>query len=304
MPFHVAIAGEKRGPYPSFQIIEMLRDGEVSPDVLGWETGMESWLKLRDIPAFAEVVETLENPPSEPDKEGGFMAAFRDDKDKGEDKSGGREESGDPDSGPVESRVAAADHGLEMPAEPVVPRGAQPFTRFWARMFDYLLVSAVAWQFCEIPPEFKTLTPMDLLNNDGSIISEAALLELAKIHYFALLVWHVLEGVLMHIWGATPGKAIFRLRVSLEPDGARLSLWQGLGRSFFVWAAGLGLGLFPFSFLGMAVGFIMLMVGGSTLWDRLLRTRVRQESPMTVSRILMAVGCFLLVMIVSSSKFS
>ncbi len=284
MQFYVAIEGEKRGPLSAYRIIDQLRAGELSADALGWEPGMEAWCKLRDIPAFAEVIEVLENPP-EPGSEGGKA-----------------EGPGDLIPNPRAAEPGAPTSRVADAAAGTTTEKGRPFIRFFARIFDYMLVSAVAWQFCDVPPIPETITPMDLLKNDGTVISEEALIALAKIHYAALLIWQFIEGLLMHTWGTTPGKAIFNVRMTAR-DGSPLPLVKGLGRSFLVWFAGFGLGLFPFNLIGMAIGLFMLLFTGATFWDRQLEVKVH-HGPMTPGRILMAIGGFFLLMIISSLKFS
>lgn len=282
MHFYIAIEGEKRGPYSAFRIIDQLRGGEVSPDVLGWEPGMDAWLKLREIPAFADSIEAMEKEPA-PEAD--------------EEKSA--------ETGP-KKKIVVSD-ATAPKTTPVVPEvistdQRRPFIRFWARMFDYMLVSAVAWQFCDVPPLPENITPLDILKNDGTIIPQAALIEMAKIHYAALLIWQFIEGALMHTFGTTPGKALFNIRITAA-DGSLLPLIKGLGRSFFVWVVGFGMGLFPFNIIGMGIGISMLLFTGSTLWDRQLDARVH-HGRMTPPRILMAVGGFFLLMMISSLKFS
>ena len=74
-----------------------------------------------------------------------------------------------------------------------------------------MLVSTVAWFFCDVPPLPKNISPLDILKNDGSVISQAAMMEMAGIQYLALLIWHLVEGILLHVWGTTPGKALTTL---------------------------------------------------------------------------------------------
>ena len=290
MPYHVVIEGEKRGPYPGFRVIELLRDGEVPPDALGWEPGMDAWVKLREIPAFEEAIERIENPPEEEPAEA-------------EDSAAGKEGAAPPLPHLREgNRVSAAGESVTPRSGAAMAARTRPFTRFWARSFDYIMVSAIAWQFCEVPEIPRDVSPLALLRNDGTLISEDAFLEMAKVHYAALILWQVIEGVLVSWWGTTPGKALLGITLG-SINGGRLSLTRGLGRSFLVWFAGFGLGLFPFNLLGMTVGIFMLLMTGATLWDRQLGVNV-EIRPLTPRRILVAIGAFLLVMILSSLKFS
>ncbi len=278
MQFYLAIDGEKRGPYAAYRIIDQLRAGELSPDTLAWEPGMESWKILREIPSFAEAIQQMVDAPERGEADETPVIP--------------------PDPrGPRPERMGGPSG--ETVGDGITPR---PFARFWARSFDYLLVSAVAWQFCEVPALPENLTPMDLLKNDGSFINQDAMIAMAKIHYAALLIWHLLEGVLLHFLGTTPGKWLLGVRVrTLEGDA--LPLNRSLGRPFLVWGVGFGLGLFPFYLVGLGAGLYLLLIRGTTLWDRWLGVRV-EHAPMTPTRILMVIGGFLLLMILSSLKFS
>lgn len=276
MQFYLAIDGEKRGPYAAYRVTDQLRAGELSPDTLAWEPGMESWKKLRELPAFSEAIQLIERSAE--------AAEALEDED-----------------------VPVVPPDPRSPAEKVAASSgagsvARPFTRFWARSFDYLLVSAVAWQFCEVPALPENLTPMDLLKNDGTLINQDAMIAMAKIHYAALIIWHLVEGILLHYWGTTPGKWLLGVRVKTE-DGEALPLNQSLGRPFLVWGVGFGLGLFPFYLVGLGASLYLLLTRGTTLWDRWLGIRV-EHVPLTPARILMAIGGFLLLMILSSLKFS
>ncbi|MCB1066006.1 MAG: RDD family protein [Verrucomicrobiae bacterium] len=282
MHFYIAIEGEKRGPYSAFRIIDQLRGGEVSPDVLGWEPGMDAWLKLREIPAFADSIEAMEKEPApEADEEKSAK------------------------TGP-KKKIVVSD-ATAPKTTPVVPElistdQRRPFIRFWARMFDYTLVSTAAWQVCEVPPQLENITLLELFANDGTIIPQETLLDIVKVYFAFMLIWQFIEGALIHTFGTTPGKALFNIRVT-SADGSLLPLIKGFGRSFFVWVVGFGMGLFPFILIGMSIGIAMLQFAGSTLWDRQLESRVH-HGPMTPPRILMAVGGFFLLMMISSLKFS
>jgi len=288
MPYYVAIAGEKRGPYPAYRVIDLLRGGEIPPDALGWEQGMDAWLKLREIPAFIEVVEEMETKSESPEAESSRKAPVA---------------RAAPPALPVPEPPAG---GIVAEKKPSTLSASfsetRPITHFWARIFDYSVVLTVAWQFCDVPALPKDVSPWDLMKNDGSIISQDALVKMAGIHYAALLIWMFVEGMLLHVWGTTPGKALFGIRLSGQ-DGERLSLTRGLGRSVLVWMAGFGFGLFPFYIIGALVGLGMLLFGGSTFWDRKFGVQVH-HLPMTPARLILAVGGFFLLMVLSSLKFS
>jgi uncharacterized RDD family membrane protein YckC len=278
MSFYIAIAGEKRGPFPAYRIIDQLRGGELSPDALGWEQGMGAWLKLREIPTFAEAIERLEKPfPANP--------------------------SPDIADEPAPPAVRAA-RSTETPAPAKssgIPVAAEvrPFTRFWARTFDYMIVSTIVILFFELPAIPPDVPFWEVLRQ---LTENEQFKQFAITNFIAMVCWHGLEGILLHVWGTTPGKAVFSIRIT-QADGGPVSLGAGVARSFLAWGAGLGFGFAPVNFLGMALALLMLLLQGATLWDRVLGTRVHHQ-PMTTARILVAVAGFLLLMVISSLKFS
>ena len=89
-------------------------------------------------------------------------------------------------------------------------------------------------------------------------------------------LWIVLEALQLHFLGWTPGRLVLGLRVERK-DGGKVSLGQGLKRSLFVWAGGLGFGLRPGQLLPVAqwiYGFWSFQKHGQTLWDHAAGTVV------------------------------
>ncbi|MCB1231431.1 MAG: RDD family protein [Verrucomicrobiae bacterium] len=286
MQFYIAIDGEKRGPLAIYRIIDQLRAGEISPDALGWEAGMDSWKKLRDIPAFAEAIDAIENPPEpepEPEEAGAEKAVVIPD-----------------------PRQAQPDKtGDRLPSEGVVAR--RPISRFCARIADYMLVSTLVLLFADVPtmplPTGDTIDVKQFQALFEDYLQNPEYVSFVRLQYTTLFLWHLVEGVLLNLFGTTPGKFIFGIRVE-GPEGVpRLPLLKSTGRAFLVWGAGFGLALFPFYLVGCGVALYMLLTQGTTIWDRLVGSRVK-HLPMTPARILMAIGGFLLLMILSSLKFS
>ena len=92
----------------------------------------------------------------------------------------------------------------------------------------------------------------------------------------------------------SPGKALFNIRVS-RFDGGRPRLAKTLGRAYYVWIAGFGLGFFPFNLIAMGFSFFRLLSTGTCLWDKHLHLYV-QHAPVGPARILLAVAAFTLLM--------
>lgn len=101
----------------------------------------------------------------------------------------------------------------------VVPRLNLPWRRYWARCFDFALYSSL----------------LDLLVLRLNISAGQGLIALSY-----LLAMLLTEPLLLHLFGTTPGKAIFGIRVT-DPDGGHLSYGDGLERTWLVLWEGEGL---------------------------------------------------------------
>jgi uncharacterized RDD family membrane protein YckC len=175
----------------------------------------------------------------------------------------------------------------------VVAQDVHPFIRFWARIFDYWLVFTVVLLIVGNPFPDKPPTLSQLWNAD-KYFDQAKMSQLTTMTFAGFAIWHAIEAILLHTIGTTPGKALFSIRVR-RFDGGRPRLTKTLGRAYFVWIAGFGLGLFPFNLIAMGFSFFRLLSTGSCLWDKHLRLYV-QHAPIGPARILLAVSAFILLM--------
>lgn len=109
-----------------------------------------------------------------------------------------------------------------------LPRVQAPVRRFFARLLDLVLYLSL-WA-C-----FLTLALNVNLNarENGYQIAD---------WFVVLLLMLVLEPLWLRLWGTTPGKAILGLSVT-DPDGGRLAYADGLERTLYALAYGLGMNL-------------------------------------------------------------
>ena len=84
----------------------------------------------------------------------------------------------------------------------------------------------------------------------------------------------ILEGILIYLYGCTPGKYFMALHVETK-DGKRLGLGASVTRSIRVWVLGLGMGMPHFAFIGHAVALWMIKKKGAPIWDFLTGYRVK-----------------------------
>jgi uncharacterized RDD family membrane protein YckC len=172
------------------------------------------------------------------------------------------------------------------PAEPEpAPRTAadtapRPWHRLGARLVDmFLFLMGLSLLIALLAPEVVQRVSADptranpLLNLGG---------------FLALIP---IEGIVMHLFGNTPGKALFGIRVS-TPDGGRLSFGQSIGRAARVMLLGLGAGLPFVSLIAPIFSFFRLRSRGITVWDEQMDLRVEHSSITTGSTV--ALGALLL----------
>jgi uncharacterized RDD family membrane protein YckC len=318
MQFYLSRKGERLGPFSIYTLSEMIKEGEVSPDDLGWYQGREEWTPLSEIPALMSVIAAK--------REGDFQResgkpidTTRSGKAKGardRDSSSDRVNPIDPAPGTPSTSSATdsastsvSDHRATAAADASTLSKARPVSRFWARIFDYLLVVVAVYALFGAPPfppelmdgsaSFSELTSPQFWQRMREAMETPEALRLARIQQAGLVVWLLLEGFLLHRFGTTPGKALFALRVS-RVEGGRLGLQQAMFRAFFVWFAGVGMWLPILSLLTLAFSIWSLKTRGNTVWDRQLGTLV-QQGKLTIGRIVLAFAAFLAIVLVQQA---
>jgi hypothetical protein len=83
-----------------------------------------------------------------------------------------------------------------------------------------------------------------------------------------LAVMVVIEPWFLSKWGATPGKALFRIQILALDTGRKLSYLAALRRALLVWFRGIAMGLPVFSLIAQIVAYRRLKVHGVASWDR------------------------------------
>jgi uncharacterized RDD family membrane protein YckC len=156
---------------------------------------------------------------------------------------------------------------------------ASPWPRFFARQIDYVLFGMV----------FGVVHSM--------ILTDFLDLPWVLFSPLATFAWIPLEAILLALFGATPGKWIFSLRVA-GTDGDTLSLGAALARSVRVWIHGMALGIPPVLLVTNWLGYKQLTSLGATTWDERTPCTTHQ-APLVRARILIGVallaGCLALV---------
>jgi uncharacterized RDD family membrane protein YckC len=298
MEFYLSLDGAKAGPFTLFKVGELLESGAATPDTLAWHRDQEGWRPIREVPALEAFLQSGREGRAEPGESDGRKIAAP----KPAPRGSGEPEPDEglrgtplPEIGHAPAAVLVAETALDP---------ARPFVRFWARMFDYTLVSVVVFQLSApvfTPPqpgESVTQTLERYLSEMGR--PEAIIL--ARTLFFAMLGWQALEAVLVHLFGTTPGKALLGIRI-VDAEGDRVPLARSLGRAFAVYVLGAGFYQFPFILIGMVFSFFRLTATGISLWDQHLRTRV-EHAPLGPVRIMLAIGAFFVLLTFQTVRFS
>lgn len=80
------------------------------------------------------------------------------------------------------------------------------------------------------------------------------------------LIWLPAEAVLLSLFGTTPAKWLFGIRVA-HPSGDLLTFSEALNRSFLVFVQGVGLGIPFIALFTQLFAYRRLTKTGTTLWD-------------------------------------
>jgi uncharacterized RDD family membrane protein YckC len=148
----------------------------------------------------------------------------------------------------------------------------RPWVRYWARMLDIYLVSILAG----IAIGF--VNP-DAFNGGEQLLAMGA-----------IFAWIFIEAFLLSTAGTTPGKWLFKIRLSTS-SGDKLDFSSALSRSFKVWWRGLGTGFPIAALITEIVAYNRLVKNGMSTWDRDGGFIVTHER-IGVIRILVAIAIF------------
>ena len=128
-----------------------------------------------------------------------------------------------------------------------------PWRRYFARLLDTALYTLPVIAFLTL------VCHLNLVRYSG-VYSWIDLIA-------SVLMTLLLEPIFLHLWGATPGKALFGLRLE-NADGTRLTWRQARGRTWRVLWEGLGLWLPGYSLWRLYKSYEEDRDQGGSAWDR------------------------------------
>jgi uncharacterized RDD family membrane protein YckC len=154
----------------------------------------------------------------------------------------------------------------ETPAEPSrSPLPSQPanphlIRRFWARWFDLYLFAGVWW------------IAMWAIGRDiGETLTNPWII------LFQYIPWFIIETILLHRFGTTPGKWLLGIRV-VSDEGRLLNLRESTHRSARVLFLGIGFGWGVLSLICQLLAFFTTRRLGRPLWDHAAGHHLEAES--------------------------
>lgn len=138
----------------------------------------------------------------------------------------------------------------------------RPWVRFWARLLDITLYSAILTYFLPTFANFNFFWQSHV-----AIEWQALAHQLAAWGLINLAFYIAIESILLSTIGTTLGK--WMLRVSVKNNqGKKLSFVDALKRTFLVYFRGFAFFIPFISFITLIYAYAALSSSGSTSWDK------------------------------------
>jgi hypothetical protein len=271
--WYIAVDGATDGPHPAEAVQHLRAQGRISDDTPVWCEGMADWI------AYAEsglnVPSLLAVEPNAATGSSARIAPAWPDFDQLADLLGVEE------SPSVRTpRLIVEDDGWQSTR-------ATPWRRYFARMFDTVVLGAVIWFVLG----FVFAASSTRLYEAFFGVHGLAKSTLVSTVLTFLLIAPV-EALMIGVSGTTIGKWIFGVRVT-RPDGRAIGLLGAGRREASVLLGGLGLGIPLVSLVTMIVGYRTLADTGSASWDSGEPWVVTYREPGTLQMVLFTAGVVL-----------
>lgn len=263
------------GPITADALRIMLATGAITPDTLVWRTGMETWTPASSVPGIGA-------PPTIPSA--GGNTRFE-----------GVAAESSIDSGPAEVsgiRPGSRDDGArqhslqdddETSRTEQTTQLATPWRRYWARMLDITIFSML------VGIVFGIVAPSAFMPGGmfGTKVGEQL------VGWIFLPLALIIDGVVLGLFGGTPGKAIAGVSVR-GVGGAMPPVADAMQRNFQLWWYGLGTGFPLISIYTLILSYRKVSSGEQTRWE--LSTGMRSYARGGVTRTVLTAFVAILLM--------
>lgn len=278
--WHYVAGGQPVGPVAAEDIENRFQEGVIDRDTLVWSEDLPEWQPIRQVEAFDALTRKKAPPPipgtvqpkasAEPDP-----VPFPENDEIASEKEEASEEE----------RNQIRLSNLRMSEPPI------PWTRYFARTFDVSVLGTVLLTIAFVatpyvsPELFLAMYTAD----------PRALL------FFALPIVLVLNGVIITVFGNSPGKKLFGIHAINVQADRPFTLSENVARELRVWVRGLALGIPFVNFFTMIPAFRRVNDGKPTVYDEGIAS-VRPYSDSPVRRTVgMVLTLLILVGIVASN---
>ncbi|MCR5331435.1 MAG: RDD family protein [Lachnospiraceae bacterium] len=172
----------------------------------------------------------------------------------------------DPASGAGRSFLITQDGIFSTDARAASPAGSvypHPFKRFLARGVDMMIYMIIVVSFIRLVFELDPVTSLTL-----GLLSDSSRETLNPLWMYTIyLLMFIIEPLVIHFTGTTPGKLIFGVRI-LDASGRKLSLKAAYIRSFNLLRYGYGFMIPIYTFYRYFRSFMDCQYGVVLPWDR------------------------------------
>ncbi len=134
-----------------------------------------------------------------------------------------------------------------------------PWRRFFSRTVEITIIVLI---FSICLNNFLAATFPRQLNQMFLMIDSPIVL--GAVYYLAFIP---LEALMLSIFGTTPAKWLFGIRV-LSPEGKPLTMWRAIIREFLVFVKGMFFGIPFVNMLPHLFAYFRLIKTGTTSWDK------------------------------------
>lgn len=168
-----------------------------------------------------------------------------------------------------------------------LPQVFHPWRRFLARMFDIFIYNTLWSAFIAFAFHINLADRSNL----GKLVDS----------FIVTVIMLGVEPLWLHLFGTTPGKAIFGLRIE-APDGRRLSYSEGLARTWGVIAAGMGYSIIPiYNLVRLWKSYKLCSENETQPWDESISYTIKDTKKY---RGVLYVGAYAAVMVVLAMVIS
>ncbi len=216
--WYYANDGQQVGPIEEPEFKNLIAAGGITPETQVWTEGLEQWAPAADVEGL--IPSAADSLPEQSFQHQAFPETSTDASlSVDQDRANARKAQVKAHKAQASAQKAQVKADKARVKAGVKAKKSQTWNRYWARLIDFFFIC-----FCS---GFVI-----------AIVSPSGLeMHPALFGVIILFAYIFIEAAMLSSWGATPGKALLRIRLRKD-DGSKLSYGEALKRSFKVWQKG------------------------------------------------------------------